>query len=316
MIRKSIVITFIAGLMTMFTSAQSLNEAGEIFNQAIQEYQAENYAVAADLFKQASDMAGSLDEGMDLMIKSEQQWVISLYNEGKKHYSNKKYNEAVDAFQEAAAAAQKVGDEKILDACNTYIAGIKTAYGNNYLKDDELEKAIQYYDDALAVKPDYVKANYGKGLAYKKADDLENMTEQLKIVISAEEADAKTAGRAKNVMATTYMNEGALALQGGELSKAVQYLETSVEYDNTEPQAYYYMALAYNGTSEYDKAIDAAKTAVEKGFPQPGDAWFEVGKAYEAKGDNASACDAYGKVTSGNNIEAAKYQREQVLKCN
>lgn len=316
MIRKSIVITFIAGLMAMFTSAQSVNEAGELFNQAIQEYQAENYATAATKFRQAADMAEQVgDDGIDLMIKAEQQWVISLYNEGKKHYSNKDYNEAVTAFSAAAEAARKVRDEKTLDASNTYIAGIKTAFGNNYLRDDDHDNALRYYDEAIEAKPGYIKAYYGKGLAYKKAGDLENMKAQLEQVLEMGEADEKTADRARGVLATTFLNEGAMALQNGDFSTAVQNLETSVKYNETEPQAFYYLALSYNGSGEYDKAIEAATAAVEKGFSQPGDAWFEVGKAHEAKGNSAAACEAYGKVTSGNNVEAAKYQREQVLKC-
>ncbi len=44
--------------------------------------------------------------------------------------------------------------------------------------------------------------------------------------------------------------------------------------------------------------------------------YFALGQAYEGKGDAGGACTAYKNVTSGPNVEAAKYQITTVLKCN
>ncbi len=44
--------------------------------------------------------------------------------------------------------------------------------------------------------------------------------------------------------------------------------------------------------------------------------YFALGQACEGVGNNADACAAYKNVTSGPNIEVAKYQITQVLKCN
>jgi len=41
----------------------------------------------------------------------------------------------------------------------------------------------------------------------------------------------------------------------------------------------------------------------------------EIGQAHEGNGNTAGACNAYKKVTGGNNIETAKYQITTVLKC-
>jgi hypothetical protein len=76
------------------------------------------------------------------------------------------------------------------------------------------------------------------------------------------------------------------------------------------------MAIAYNGESKWDDAITAANKALELETADKSDIHFELGKSYEGKGDGAAACQSYKSVTGGANVSAAKYQIEQVLKCN
>jgi len=40
-----------------------------------------------------------------------------------------------------------------------------------------------------------------------------------------------------------------------------------------------------------------------------------LAQAYQGNGDNANACANFKKVKEGPNVDAAKYQVEQVLKC-
>ena len=106
-----------------------------------------------------------------------------------------------------------------------------------------------------------------------------------------------------------------MAVQAKKYNDAVSNLLASQEYNNTDASSFYYLALAYNELSQYDEAIAAATKALELQPENTSDIYFELGKSYEKKGDNATSCDYYKKVTAGNNVAAAKYQIEQVLKC-
>jgi tetratricopeptide (TPR) repeat protein len=127
--------------------------------------------------------------------------------------------------------------------------------------------------------------------------------------------DAKTIGNAKDAAASAFQKAGAVALQASKYSAAVESLTGSLEYNNTEPRTYFYLAIANNGLSKWDDAITAANKALELQTEDKSDIYFEMGNASEKKGDAIAACDFYKKVTAGNNVPAAKYQIEQVLKC-
>ncbi len=296
--------------------SQTLDQAGEVFNQAIQFSKDANYTEALKSYQSAIQICDQLgDEGLELKIKAEQQLPSTYFNIAKGLYEVKKYTEAIPQFEEAANWADKNGETKTADASRTYVAGIYTALGNADLKAESYDQALEKYNKALSAKPEYYKAYYGMGLTYKKQDDLPMMKEALDKVITMGGDDAKTIGQAKDAAASAYLNTGAKALQATGYTKAIENLNASLEYDTTNYKAFYYLALSYNGAGKYDDAIAAAGKALELNTEDKSDIYFEMGVSYEKKGDNANACASYKKVTGGNNVAAAKYQIEQVLKC-
>jgi tetratricopeptide (TPR) repeat protein len=310
-------ITVILISFSFLVSGQDINAVGNLFNQGIDNYKAGNYEAAIGDFQQTISSADALGaDGEDLKFKAQQQLALSYYNYGKSLYKSKKYSAAINEFELAATAAEKAGDSKTMNASNTYIAGLHTAIGNSNLKKDQYDKAIEKYNLALDYKNDYIKAYYGKALVYKKKEEYMKMKEAVDKALSMASADEKTAGKARSAAATTFLNAGAIKLQRALNEEAADYLKMSTEYDNSDPLAYYYMAVAYNGMSKWESAIEAGNTAIEKGYSEPADVWFEMGKAYAGKGNTSEACEAFSKVTAGANVEAAKYQKTEVLGCN
>ena len=76
--------------------------------------------------------------------------------------------------------------------------------------------------------------------------------------------------------------------------------------------------MSYNATSKFDQAIEAGNKGLElESKPEKqADFYFQLGKAYEGKKDNANACASFKKVTTGPNKAAADYEIKTVLKCN
>jgi tetratricopeptide (TPR) repeat protein len=296
--------------------SQTLDEAGEAFNQGIAAQQQSDFQTAVNSYQKAYDIANKLgDEGIDLSLKAQKQLTSAYFSLGKSQYVEKKYNEALQNFLKSAGFAKLSADDKTLDASNTYIAGINTSLGNNFLKAEELDKAMEKYTEALKYKPEYAKAYYGIGLVYKKKDDLDKMKESLDKAIALAGQDEKTITSAKDAAGNAFLNAGAKELQGNSYEKSLEYLNIYLTYDATNPKSYYYLALANNGLKKWDDALTAANKAFELETDDKSDIYFEIGKAYEGKTDATAACDAYKSVTAGNNVAAAKYQREQVLKC-
>ena len=296
--------------------SQTIDEAGAAFNQGLQFSKDLNYAEALKSYESTIQICDKLgEEGMDLKLKAEQQLPGTYFNLAKGLYEAKNYNEAIPNFENAAKWADQNGEAKTADASRTYLAGIYYALGNADLKAETFDKALEKYNKALSYKPEYYKAYYGMGMVYKKQGNLPLMKESFDKVIAMGGEDAKTIGAAKDAAATAYLNTGAKALQSNGYAKAIENLNTSLEYNNAEPKAYYYLALAYNGTSKWDDAIAAGNKALELTTEDKSDIYFQLGLSYEKKGDATAACDAFKKVTAGNNVAAAKFEIEQTLKC-
>ena len=312
--RISLTVIFTVILSAAFS--QDINQAGEMFNKGISAQQAEDYPGAIAAYQQALSICSQLgDAGADLGLKSEKQLALSHFSMGKKLFGEKKYDEALTQFGHASEYAQKIADDKTFDASHTYMAGINFALGNNLLKNENYDGAVEKYTLALQIKPDYYKAYYGLGLVYKKQENLPLMKENLDKAISMAGTDQKTIDNSKDAAATAFRNEGAKALQNSNYQAAADQLSTSIEYNQADPKTSYYLSVAYNGLKRWDDALTATVKALETETGDKSDIYFEVGKANEGKGDAAAACKAYKSVTTGVNVKAAVYQIEQVLKC-
>lgn len=315
--KKSLIIALaiISGLAFNLT-AQTLDEAGTAFNEGIQFTKELKFTEAAASYEKTIAICKQLgDEGMELQIKAEQQLPGTYFNLAKGLFDAKNYTDAIPDFEKSAQYADQMGEAKTADASRTYLAGIYYALGNADLKNEAPDAAIEKYNKALGYKESYYKAYYGLGLVYKKQNNLPLMKESFDKAISMAGDDAKTITNAKEAAASAYQKAGAVALQSSKYSAAVENLVASQEYDTTKASSYYYLALAYNGLSKWDDAVSSANRALELQTEDKSDIYFEIGKSYEKKGDNTAACENYKKVTGGNNVAAAKYQMETVLKC-
>lgn len=314
--RKIILALIILASISYNLAAQTLDDAGAAFNAGIQFSKDLKYAEAAAKYEETITICKKIgDEGMELQIQAEQQLPGTYFNLAKGLFEAKKFNEAIPNFEKAAQYADQMGETKTADASRTYLAGIYYALGNADLKGDELDAALEKYNKALTYKENYYKAFYGMGLVYKKKENLPLMKENLDKVIAMAGDDAKLIGNAKDAATSAYQKAGALALQANKYGPAIENLLASQEYNSTEPRTYFYLAVAYNGLSKWDDAIQSANKALELTGDDKSDIYFELAKAQENKGDKASACANYKNVTGGNNMAAAKFQIEQVLKC-
>jgi tetratricopeptide (TPR) repeat protein len=303
-------------VISNFLNAQTLDDAGAAFNQGIQFSKELNYAEAAKAYEQTINICKQIgDEGMELQIKAEQQLPGTYFGLAKSQFEAKSFTDAIANFEKSALSADQMGETKTAEASRIYLAGIYYSMGNTDLKNDALDAAIEKYNKALGYKEGYYKAYYGLGLVYKKKENLPLMKENLDMAISGAGDDVKLIGNAKDAATSAFQKAGALQLQSGKYAAAIENLLASQEYDTAEPRTYYYLAIANNGLSKWDDAITAANKALELQTEDKSDIYFELAKAQENKGDKANACANYKNVTTGNNVEAAKYQITQVLKC-
>lgn len=142
---------------------------------------------------------------------------------------------------------------------NTYSESIVlTMIGNCYSELEQLEKAFDYYDRAIAQDPENHKAYVAKGVAHR---------------LQGEYDDAAAAYDQALTLAPDYAelhaSIGGLAIFQDDLDKAVKHLEKAVALDDSVAISHSNLAVAYAMSGRFDDADKQLKKAVVRGYHQP-----------------------------------------------
>ena len=310
---------FILGfsIFTMGLFAQSVEDAGAKYNEGNTAMKEKKYSSAVASYEEALKIASSAMDAEELKGNIETQLMAAYYKQGVSIYK-KDLDGAISILEKGYAFASELGDSKYIKKYKSTIAQIRTKKGDALTEEKKLEEAYAEYEMALKLKPNYPKSLYGQGKVYKEKGDLEMMMEKMDLVIKYGADNpkmAKTIKNAKNVAATALYNEAQFEIQKEHGKKAVELLNNTMKYSTANADTYSSLAKAYNQTKQFNEAITSAKKALEMTEGDKSGIYFQLGKALEGSGDTTGACDAYKKVTTGPNVEAAKYQITQTLKC-
>lgn len=315
--KAAFLITFL--LFTLGLSSQTVQEAGEKYNEGAQFYQAKNYSDAVKSFEEAlkmADQAGPEADGLKASIQS--QLINAYMRNGLDYYKEKDMEKAISELDKSTVLAAQTGNTEMESKTRGITSKIYAAKGNGLLKDEKLDEAKTDYEKALELDASNLDALYGLELVAKSKGDMESMMKYADMLVETGSSNPKAAddvANAKSAATVTLLNEAAKALQGKDSQNAIIYINNSFKYTPGDADAYFNLSVAYIMNKDWDDAVTAANKALELKEGDKSGIYFQLGQALEGKGDSAGACDAYQKVTSGPNVESAKYQITQVLKC-
>lgn len=170
----------------------------------------------------------------------------SLYSDGAGLYLDGKYEEAVEKLEEAKAAG--FSDESDPSALNSVL-------GNAYMELQQIDKAIECYDEALSMDDDNVRNYVNLAVAYRQKGDTEKAKELYSKALSIDPDYAEL----NSSLGTLYLLEG-------NNDKAIECFRKAIEADPDLAVAYGNAALAYAYAGEYETAENYLKVAEEKGY--------------------------------------------------
>lgn len=304
--------------ISVLVFSQSMNEAGQAFNDGLQKAKAKDYSAAIESYRQCVVFCNSVGaEGNDLKGKAETQIPVAYYNQGKAQYKAKKFDDAIKSFDSAVNSANAINDKSNAGKSKKYLARVYNSKGTGFYSAKKYDDALVMFYKSLTYDEAYLRANYGKSLVYRKQNNVEAYKAELDYMVANGKEGDKTVAKAKSTAVKFFANtQAGKAIQAGNFKKAVDMLEIGVSFGNVNAQAYFFAAVAHNNLSQWQKAIDAGNNAVAKEKKSKSNIYFELGKAYEGIGNKANACSSYKKVTDGPNLASAKYKIETELKCN
>ena len=317
-LKKTLILLFI-GLMS-FSYAQDLNEAGSAFNDGNEAYKAKKYSSAVESYKSSLDMCQIIGgDAAELQTQVEGQLVNALYRSALTLYKKRNFDQAIIQLKETKTMAEEIGNNKMAQKADAYIPKVYSSQGTGLIKEEKYDEAIVVFDEAIAYSNKCVNAYYGKGLAYQKKGEIDVALENYDKAIEygAENPKAKkTLNKTQSAGRRMLEANAAKELQIEHTQKAIDYLNKSLTYGDGTTNTYQLLAIAYNKQKKADDAIKACQSGIALNDGDQSSLNFQLGLAYEVKGDATNACSAYKKVTSGPNVKAAEFQRKEVLKCN
>ncbi len=300
--------------------AQSVDEAGQKFNAANEQFKANAFSQAVTLYEEALKIAKKAGpDASDLQAKIEDQLVNAYFKNGITFYKRRQFDQAIAQLRKTKALAKSIQNAKFVKLGTTYIARVYSTKGLVAIKKKDYANASNQFAEALKEKPDCVNALYGKVLVARGQGNMEEMmtlVNKLGSMGATNARAAKTYAKAKNVAFKTLLSNGASELQKEHVSKALGYLKDAEKYHAGNSLLFYYEAIANVKLSKWSDAIAAANKAIALAKNDKSDMYFTLGQAYQGKGDKTNACKAFKNVVKGPNVAAAKYQIKQVLKCN
>ena len=300
--------------------SQTKNDAISAYNEGAQLIKSDPGG-AIEAFNKCIKLCDAVgDEAEETRVLAETQLPGLHYKIAMESYKQKKIEEAIEKFQKTGEVAEKYNNSNILAKVNNIVPQLYMVLGNSLMKQNPQE-ALENLDKAIELNPNLAKAYLSKGLIYKGLGDDTNMKASLSKTIEVGFAsnDIKTADQAEQVLRTFYFNKAVISLQAENMAEAEAGFKSAIEYGSKNPTVYFQLGKIYNSNKQYELAVKTFKRAEE--FEQGGDAekagiFYEMGNAYIGLGNNGEACNAFKKAIYGDYAEGAKYQINEVLKCN
>ncbi len=310
----------LAIVLPLSSFAQTKAEAVEAYNSGAALINDDPKAALDKLYR-ALEICEDLEyEAQDIKELTESLIPRAHYGYAMILYRQKKNYETLDQLEKALQTSKKYFDKNTQGRVERIIPQLYNQMGNGEYRSDNYEKAINYFQKAIEIKPDYPDPYLGIALSNEKQEKFDDMLEYLKKTLEvANQVNDK--GKAEDALkkANSYLLSNA---QEAERAKnfllAINFYTKYTEFDPNDGTILFKIGENYLNNKDWDSAISYFNATLEKinGSLEPALIYYQIGVAYQGKNLKDEACEAFSKALSGQYEANAKYQMEQVLKCN
>lgn len=175
-------------------------------------------------------------------------------------------------------------------------------YSRGVVYDDKggYDQAISDYTKAIELNPQYAEAYYNRGFAYDNKGDHEQAIRDYSKVIEL-----------KPQIVAAYINRGAAYAQKGDYDQAISDYNKAIQSNPQHAGAYYNRGCTYDDKGDYDQAIRDYTKAIELN-PRYSDAYVNRGVVYDNKSNYRQAIKDYTKAIELNPMDAVAYENRGI----
>ena len=211
-------------------------------------------------------------------------------------YKKKDYNGALEVFDNTQETSDMTNPHQIplvkldelLDDGYTYMARVYVRLADKYSKESKYNSALELYQEAIKIDPE-IENEYKEEI------------NKLKII-------ANTLSKADD-----YFKKGNNAYNDKEYSKAVEYYETSIEFNPDNDLAYLNNADAYYKLEKYNSALEYYNKYIEKTGNIEDYTYFRIAYCNDELKNYDKAIEYYNKAIELDDKDAAAYNNRALI---
>ena len=225
--------------------------------------------------------------------------------------------DARSLFASAASGADEASDTEIAQRARHIAAQLDYKLGTAAFRAEDFTAALEHYQEGENIFPTFIKNLYGKGLALKNLDRIDEALEAFKAAAGAQ-GDRRTSLAAEKAIRDHFMNQASTALAKRNATRAdadaaLAALASLSEFMEADADVHYYSALAHYTKGEGEAAISSAEQALSMHTGSRSDKakiYYVLGEAYVSVGDRDAARDAFSNAVYGTWKQSAEHYLE------
>jgi tetratricopeptide (TPR) repeat protein len=316
-----------AVLMVGSLSAQTLTDVINEFNEGVANVNTQEYESSLEHFNNVLTMAEVVgDSANDMKLKAQEQIPLAYYRQATLFLKRRQFDNAIPNLEKTIELSEQYGNnEDSRQKAARYLMQSYMVEGQQNLKNQSYDEAINLFDKALQMNPDLYQAHQGKGMVYMAQDETESMLKEFNLAKEGAAASNKPEDVTEiNGVIDAYFNKFIIEEmemvdpEENDYTYVVEQCEKALAANPGNPRALYHMALIKNKEVEYDAAIDYALQALEN---ETEAVWisainFELGSAYQNTVEYEKACEALKNVVEEPFLSRAEKKMESIPGCN
>jgi tetratricopeptide (TPR) repeat protein len=196
------------------------------------------------------------------------------------------YTKAREYYEQGLTLARDLDELQLESQALVGLGALSYAQG-------EYEQAIEDYDRAIALDPEFAGAYHNRGVAYRLMDNRDAAIADFERVLELSD-DPYWREQAEQHLVENYSRRGNAYADQGEYEQAIEDYDRAIEIDPEYVGAYHDRGIAYFENGEYARAIEDYDRAIEID-PDFAGAHLRRGNAYFENGEYARAIEDYDR---------------------
>jgi tetratricopeptide (TPR) repeat protein len=319
MIKLKIALATTALAVASSLSAQDLTSINAKYAEAAEAVKARNHAAAVPLFE-AVIAEGKDVEGAEAIVSGAKQTLPGvLFQMGGMAFQGGKLDEALANFTKAAEISELYGNLNVLANARTWIGRTVLRQGADAFNAKDYATAAAIFQKGYDGNPNDMEVATNLALSYSGLKDFAKSGAIYKRIIEMGAADSRfdeVAAKARENWSLDVLEDSNGKAQAGDYQAAVAATDELLAVIPNDAKISMTRLQAYNSLKNYARVVELgeATAAAQTDAEARSNVWYLVGAAYQNQQNLPKAIEAYGKVTTGDNVASAKAQTAELQK--